>query len=294
MDPPEKWSIEDLHRWYEARRKQGAHEHTRWEDSRREEPFDRAGLLRKMQKWRVLCVTCSLHQDRDWNSHVVRRCPRAESKTVMATQSTLWRTIDLIEARGIGDFTELPWCHECHLPRSACGGWEHMRQGSWRMILGDNRQCGFRHVVGDCVALMLALIGDPIWGVLGETIGEWMDESTIRKVGGGFYGWLTAPMRWGEEQVPVMLRVFYQLDEEIERIWMEERVERRRVELDAESFMEYRDRQEEEKIRLMRERWGDEEEDENGFYGDQYGENEASDKDDLDVGKKKKRVKQEG
>ena len=97
----------------------------------------------------------------------------------------------------------------------------------------DGSRCQFGRTIGDAVAAILGLY-DGQSGRFWDMVVDWREESEIRyNVGRGIYGWLASPMRWGNNDVMVMTRVFHQLDIAVEEMWMRKMIDFRRIELGA-------------------------------------------------------------
>jgi hypothetical protein len=72
--------------------------------------------------------------------------------------------------------------------------------------LTDGSRCRFGRTISDAMAVMLGLNGSQFEG-LWDLVVEWRDKSEIR-YSRDVYGWLASPMRWGNNDVMVMTRVF--------------------------------------------------------------------------------------
>jgi hypothetical protein len=242
-----QWTQEDLYRWYEEEDRKphdGPHEWYHWLDSRPDEPFDQTVLTRQMERWQVRCAVCLLLQEAGCHSHGMSRCPRDEGHHAYSMRQRLWGVIEDVEDDGIKGYGEAPWCIYCHLPRSRCPAWsrdgqdgdgygddEKGEENQWRLT--DASRCEFGRTIGDAIAAILGLNGGQFGGFW-DMVVDWRDESEIRyNEGRDVYGWLASPMRWGNNEVMVMTRVFHQLDKAVEEMWMRKMIDARRIELGA-------------------------------------------------------------
>jgi hypothetical protein len=99
--------------------------------------------------------------------------------------------------------------------------------------LTDGNRCEFGRIIGNAIAAILGL-NDGQFGEFWNIVMDWRDESEIRyNEGRDVYGWLTSPMRWGNNDVMVMTRVFHQLDQAVEEMWIRKMIDARRIELGA-------------------------------------------------------------
>jgi len=234
-----QWTKEDLYRWYEEedqKPRDWPYEWYHWMDSRPGEPFDQTVLTRQMERWNVQCTVCLLLQDPRCNSHGMMKCPRDEGHNASSVRKRLWRVIEDVEDDGIEGYGEALWCIYCHLPRSRCPAWtrdvqEPKGENEWHLT--DGSRCRFGRTIGNVMAAMLGLNCSQFEG-LWDLVVEWWDESEIRyNEGLDVNGWLASPMQWGDNDVMVMTRVFYQLDKVVEKMCIRKLIDKRRIELGA-------------------------------------------------------------
>ncbi|KAJ9130075.1 hypothetical protein NKR23_g12360 [Pleurostoma richardsiae] len=247
-----QWSQDDLYGWYEKVKWQYPRV-TGWRDIQDEDTFNEGQVEAQLLLWSIRCSACLAYRKEDCDTHTLTECRTAEGLRARSIRDRLRLVAAEVHRDGIAGYGAVPWCDGCHLPRSRCPAWtkwdrdglteDGEQKGDDRQwSLRDRRQCRFPDVVVDAVAAMGAFQG-PNATAGWRRVTDWRDGSRIRfNEHWDVHGWLFSPMTWDGREVPVVLRVFYQLGVGMEDAWIRADVERRRAELGALSA-EDRDRE---------------------------------------------------